>query len=74
MLVALSLVGAGGGLAAPVPTRLMDAAEHALNMAAALNHSAFHVANPTGCAAAGLAPAAKWPGVDRLGGRLACFR
>lgn len=60
MMVAIFLVGASGGLVAPVQTRLMDVAGEAQSMAAALNHSAFNVANAIGPAAGGLALAAGW--------------
>lgn len=60
MMVAIFLVGASGGLVAPVQTRLMDVAGDAQSMAAALNHSAFNVANAIGPAAGGLALAAGW--------------
>jgi DHA1 family inner membrane transport protein len=60
MLVAVFLVGCGGGLVAPIQTRLMDVAGDAQTMAAALNHSAFNVANAIGPALGGLALAAGW--------------
>lgn len=60
VLVAVFLVGCGGGLVAPVQTRLMDVAGDAQTMAAALNHSAFNVANAIGPAAGGFAIAAGW--------------
>lgn len=60
ILPAIFLVGCGGGLVAPVQTRLMDVAGDAQTMAAALNHSAFNVANAIGPAAGGLAIAAGW--------------
>ncbi|WP_146645374.1 MFS transporter [Labilithrix luteola] len=60
VLPAIFLVGCGGGLVAPIQTRLMDVAGDAQTMAAALNHSAFNVANAIGPAAGGLAIAAGW--------------
>lgn len=60
VLPAIFLVGCGGGLVAPVQTRLMDVAGDAQTMAAAMNHSAFNVANAIGPAAGGLALAAGW--------------
>ncbi|HEX5660069.1 MAG TPA: MFS transporter [Polyangiales bacterium] len=58
ILPATFLVGCGCGLVAPIQTRLMDVAGDAQTMAAALNHSAFNVANAIGPAAGGLALAA----------------
>ena len=58
ILVAIFLVGCGAGLVAPIQTRLMDVAGDAQTMAAALNHSAFNVANAIGPALGGLALAA----------------
>lgn len=58
VLTATFLVGCGCGLVAPIQTRLMDVAGDAQTMAAALNHSAFNVANAIGPAAGGLALAA----------------
>ncbi len=55
ILPAIFLVGCGSGLVAPIQTRLMDVAGDAQTMAAALNHSAFNVANAIGPAAGGLA-------------------
>ena len=55
ILAAVFLVGCGGGLVAPVQTRLMDVAGDAQTMAAALNHSAFNVANAIGPALGGVA-------------------
>ncbi|WP_158808508.1 MFS transporter [Beijerinckia sp. L45] len=64
------LIGCGGGLATILQTRLMDVAEDAQTLAAALNHSAFNVANALGAWLAGLAlvagyplPATGWVGV-----------
>ena len=49
------LIGCGGGLGTALQTRLMDVAEDAQTLAAALNHSAFNVANAIGPWLAGLA-------------------
>ncbi|MGY2047100.1 MFS transporter [Methylobacterium sp. JK268] len=49
------LIGCGGGLATILQTRLMDVAEDAQTLAAALNHSAFNTANALGPWLAGLA-------------------
>ncbi|GBU16473.1 MULTISPECIES: MFS transporter [Methylobacterium] len=64
------LIGCGGGLATILQTRLMDVAEDAQTLAAALNHSAFNFANALGPWLAGLAlaagyglPATGWVGV-----------
>jgi DHA1 family inner membrane transport protein len=58
ILPATLLVGCGCGLVAPIQTRLMDVAGDAQTMAAALNHSAFNVANAIGPAAGDVALAA----------------
>jgi DHA1 family inner membrane transport protein len=42
------LIGIGGALATVLQTRLMDVAGDAQSLAAALNHSAFNVANALG--------------------------
>ena len=70
------LIGCGCGLATILQTRLMDVAEDAQTLAAALNHSAFNIANALGPWLAGLAlaagfglPATGWVGVAlALGG------
>jgi DHA1 family inner membrane transport protein len=49
------LVGCGGGLGTVLQTRLMDVAEDAQTLAAALNHSAFNMANALGPWLGGLA-------------------
>lgn len=63
------LIGCGGGLGTILQTRLMDVAEDAQTLAAALNHSAFNTANALGPWLAGLAlsagfgfPATGWVG------------
>jgi DHA1 family inner membrane transport protein len=52
------LIGVGGALATVLQTRLMDVAGDAQSLAAALNHSAFNVANALGPWAGGVAIAA----------------
>jgi MFS transporter, DHA1 family, inner membrane transport protein len=52
------LIGVGGALATVLQTRLMDVAGEAQSLAAALNHSAFNVANALGPWLGGLAIAA----------------
>lgn len=42
------MIGCGGGLGTVLQTRLMDVAEDAQTLAAALNHSAFNTANALG--------------------------
>lgn len=54
-IVALFFVATGGALASATQTRLMDVAGEAQTMAAALNHSAFNVANALGAFLGGLA-------------------
>jgi DHA1 family inner membrane transport protein len=46
--VVVFLIGCGGGLGTILQTRLMDVAEEAQTLAAALNHSAFNTANALG--------------------------
>ncbi|MDP4022964.1 MFS transporter [Methylobacterium sp. NEAU 140] len=77
---AVFLIGCGGGLATILQTRLMDVAEDAQTLAAALNHSAFNVANALGPWLAGLAlaagfglPATGWVGVVLALGGLAIW-
>jgi DHA1 family inner membrane transport protein len=55
MALAVLLIGGGGGLATPLQARLMEVAEGAQTLAAALNHSAFNVANALGPWLAGMA-------------------
>jgi DHA1 family inner membrane transport protein len=52
------LIGVGGSLATVLQTRLMDVAGEAQNLAAALNHAAFNVANALGPWLGGIAIAA----------------
>ena len=56
--IVVFLIGCGGGLATILQTRLMDVAEDAQTLAAALNHSAFNIANALGPWLAGLVLAA----------------
>jgi DHA1 family inner membrane transport protein len=60
------LIGLGGALGPVLQTRLMDVAGEAQTLAAALNHSAFNVANALGPFLAGLAIAAGY-GVSSSG-------
>lgn len=53
--LAVFCIGCGGGLGTVLQTRLMDVAGDAQNLAAALNHSAFNVANALGPLLGGLA-------------------
>jgi MFS transporter, DHA1 family, inner membrane transport protein len=55
MALVVLLIGGGGGLATPLQARLMDVAEGAQTLAAALNHSAFNTANALGPWLAGMA-------------------
>jgi len=55
MALAVLLIGSGGGLATPLQARLMQVAEGAQTLAAALNHSAFNIANALGPWLAGMA-------------------
>lgn len=48
MAPCLFAIGATGSLGLPLQTRLMDVAGHAQTLAAALNHSAFNLANALG--------------------------
>jgi DHA1 family inner membrane transport protein len=54
------VIGCGGGLSTVVQTRLMDVAGQSQTLIAALNHSAFNVANAIGPWAGGMAIAAGW--------------
>ncbi|WP_414653279.1 MFS transporter [Hyphomicrobium sp.] len=56
--VVVFMIGIGGGLGTALQTRLMDVAGDAQTLAAALNHSAFNVANALGPWLGGLAIAA----------------
>jgi DHA1 family inner membrane transport protein len=76
MLPVVVLIGCGGGLSTILQTRLMDVAEEAQTLAAALNHSAFNTANALGPWLGGLAiaggyglPSTGWVGTAlALGG------
>jgi len=67
-------IGLGGALATVLQTRLMDVAGRAQSLAAALNHSAFNVANALGPWLGGLAIAAGygWTSTGFVGSALAC--
>ncbi len=78
--IVVFLIGCGGGLATALQTRLMDVAEDAQTLAAALNHSAFNAANALGPFLGGLAIAAGygwtstgWVGCALALGGLAIF-
>ncbi len=58
--VVVFMIGCGGGLGTPLQARLMDVAEDAQTLAAALNHSAFNAANALGPWLGGMAIAAGW--------------
>jgi DHA1 family inner membrane transport protein len=58
MIVDVFAIGIGGALATVLQTRLMDTAGDAQNLAAALNHAAFNVANAIGPWLGGMAIAA----------------
>ena len=60
MIVDVFAIGIGGSLGSVLQTRLMDVAEDAQALAAALNHSAFNTANAIGPFAGGLAIDAGW--------------
>jgi DHA1 family inner membrane transport protein len=76
ILPVVVLIGCGGGLSTILQTRLMDVAEDAQTLAAALNHSAFNTANAIGPWLGGLAiaggyglPSTGWVGTAlALGG------
>ncbi|RDE07510.1 MFS transporter [Sphingomonas aracearum] len=72
-LVAMVAIGFGGSLATVLQTRLMDVAGDAQGLAAALNHSAFNVANALGPWLGGLAIAAGygWTSTGWVGAGLA---
>jgi DHA1 family inner membrane transport protein len=66
-------IGLGGALGTVLQTRLMDVAGHAQSLAAALNHSAFNVANALGPWLGGIAIAAGygWTSTGYVGCALA---
>lgn len=71
--VAMVAIGFGGALATVLQTRLMDVAGDAQALAAALNHSAFNVANALGPWLGGMAIAAGygWTSTGWVGAGLA---
>lgn len=78
--VVIFMIGCGGGLGPILQTRLMDVAEDAQTLAAALNHSAFNTANALGPWLGGMAIAAGygwtstgWVGVALALGGLAIW-
>lgn len=73
MMLNVFLIGIGGALATVLQTRLMDVAEDAQGLAAALNHSAFNTANALGPFLGGLAIAAGygWTSTGWVGSLLA---
>ena len=77
ILPVVLVVGAGGGLCTPLQARLMEVAEGSQTLAAALNHSAFNIANALGPWFAGMAiaggfglPSAGWVGCAMAAGGL----
>ncbi len=73
VLPSVLMIGIGGALATVLQTRLMDVAEDAQGLAAALNHSAFNIANALGPFLGGLAIAGGhgWTSVGWVGCALA---
>ncbi|MBI0475640.1 MFS transporter [Sphingomonas sp. MA1305] len=73
VIVDVLAIGFGGALATVLQTRLMDVAGDAQGLAAALNHSAFNVANALGPWLGGLAIAAGygWTATGWVGSSLA---
>ncbi|ANN67859.1 MFS transporter [Bordetella bronchialis] len=73
IMLSVFLIGLGGALATVLQTRLMDVAEDAQGLAAALNHSAFNTANALGPFLGGLAIAAGhgWTSTGWVGSLLA---
>ncbi|OZI61475.1 MFS transporter [Bordetella genomosp. 11] len=73
IMLSVFLIGLGGALATVLQTRLMDVAEDAQGLAAALNHSAFNTANALGPFLGGLAIAAGygWTSTGWVGSMLA---
>ncbi|MGO4666109.1 MFS transporter [Bosea sp. 2RAB26] len=71
--IVVFMIGCGGGLGTPLQTRLMDVAEDAQTLAAALNHSAFNLANALGPLLAGMAIASGygWTSTGWVGSALA---
>ncbi|AJP71793.1 MFS transporter [Sphingomonas hengshuiensis] len=73
ILLVVLAIGIGGALGTVLQTRLMDIAREGQGLAAALNHSAFNVANAIGPWAGGIAIAAGlgWRSVGWVGAGLA---
>jgi DHA1 family inner membrane transport protein len=73
VIVDVFFIGVGGALGTVLQTRLMDVAEDAQALAAALNHSAFNAANALGPFLGGLAIAAGlgWTSTGPVGAALA---
>jgi MFS transporter, DHA1 family, inner membrane transport protein len=73
LLLDVFLIGLGGALATVLQTRLMDVAGDAQTLAAALNHSAFNMANALGPWLGGMAIAAGygWTSTGLVGTGLA---
>ena len=73
MIVDVFFIGVGGALGTVLQTRLMDVAEDAQALAAALNHSAFNTANALGPFLGGLAIDAGlgWTSTGPVGAALA---
>jgi DHA1 family inner membrane transport protein len=71
--LAVFLIACGGGLSSALQTRLMDVAGDAQTLAAALNHSAFNLANAIGPFVGGMAIAAGygWSSTGFVGAALA---
>ncbi|QPM89081.1 MFS transporter [Pseudooceanicola algae] len=69
MAPVLLVIGITGGLSTILQTRLMDLASDAPTLSAALNHSAFNVANALGPWLGGLAlmAGAGWPSIGLVG-------
>jgi MFS transporter, DHA1 family, inner membrane transport protein len=73
LALAVFAIGVGGALGTVLQTRLMDVAEDAQSLAAALNHSAFNFANALGPWLGGLSIAAGygWTSTGWVGAALA---
>jgi len=73
VIVDVFLIGIGGALGTVLQTRLMDVADHAQALAAALNHSAFNTANALGPLLGGFAISAGlgWTSTGPVGCALA---
>ncbi|WP_198670480.1 MFS transporter [Oceanicella sp. SM1341] len=73
MAPVIFVIGCGGGLSTMLQARLMSVAADAQTLAAALNHSAFNIANALGPWLGGLAIAGGlgWPSIGWVGACLA---